>query len=73
MDTDLGNQGGWPHAAMRPMLPCAPCCHADWFGSQSLVGPAAELAGNGCDDAPDSCVSDRVVGGDKTFSLITAE
>ena len=36
-------------------------------------GPAAELAGNGCDDAPDSCVSDGVVGGDKTLSLIAAE
>lgn len=62
MDAGLGNQGGWPHAAMLT----DPARRVWW-------GPAAELAGNGCDDAPDSCVSDGVVGGDKTLSLIAAE
>jgi epoxyqueuosine reductase QueG len=44
------HQGGWHHAAtIAAML--TDSAHRVW------QGPAAELAGNGCDDATDSCMS----------------
>jgi hypothetical protein len=38
MDTDLGNQGGWPHAAMRPMLPCRLVRLAEFGRASGRIG-----------------------------------